>query len=210
MKIILLANADQKEELTAKGQYDSAQLVWGDRLEEIMGAGADACIDLLFENNDERIKKLERLQTGITIVNAVIDPLTELPANFIRINGWNTFLKRPLIEAASNFPKAAVDRVFSYLGKTTAWLPDVAGFISARVVASVINEAYFTLEERVSTREEIDMAMKLGTNYPYGPFEWSEKIGLKNIYNLLSRLAKEQKRYEPAPLLIKEASFKWH
>jgi 3-hydroxybutyryl-CoA dehydrogenase len=112
------------------------------------------------------------------------------------------------VEAAchANFPKEIADKVFSYLGKTTEWVPDIAGFISARVVATIINEAYFTLDEQVSTKEEIDTAMKLGTNYPYGPFEWSEKIGLKNIYNLLSRLANEQKRYELAALLIKEAS----
>jgi len=208
MKIILLANAEQKEELNAKGQNDSAQLIWADEPAEIPFAGADACIDLLFENTKDRIKKLEQLQTGITIVNAVINPLSELPANFIRMNGWNTFLKRPLVEAAchANFPKEIADRVFSYLGKTIEWVPDIAGFISARVVATVINEAYFTLDEQVSTKEEIDTAMKFGTNYPYGPFEWSEKIGLKNICNLLNRLAKEQKRYEPATLLIREAS----
>jgi len=96
--------------------------------------------------------------------------------------------------------------VFSGLGKETEWVPDIPGFITARVVASVINEAYFTLEESVSSKEEIDTAMKLGTNYPYGPFEWSKMTGLKYIHSLLERLAKEQKRYEPSLLLIKEAS----
>ena len=47
--------------------------------------------------------------------------------------------------------------------------------------------------------------MKLGTNYPYGPFEWSKKIGLKKIYDLLTLLAKTNARYEPSPLLKKEA-----
>ena len=49
--------------------------------------------------------------------------------------------------------------------------PDIPGFISARVVSMIINEAYFALEEEVSSKEEIDTAMKLGTNYPYGPFD---------------------------------------
>ena len=86
------------------------------------------------------------------------------------------------------------------------WVADITGFISLRVVASIINEAYFALEQQVSSKEEIDTAMKLGTNYPYGPFEWSEKIGLKNIYSLLRHLTVEQKRYEPAALLTKEAT----
>ena len=75
----------------------------------------------------------------------------------------------------------------------------------------IINEAYFALEESISTKEEIDIAMKLGTNYPYGPFEWGKKIGLKNIRNLLYELTLEERRYQPAPLLIKEASeSQWH
>jgi 3-hydroxybutyryl-CoA dehydrogenase len=44
--------------------------------------------------------------------------------------------------------------------------------------------------------------MKLGTNYPYGPFEWSEKIGLFNIVSLLQKLSKKDKRYTISSLLI--------
>jgi 3-hydroxybutyryl-CoA dehydrogenase len=69
----------------------------------------------------------------------------------------------------------------------------------------IINEAYFALEENVSTKEEIDIAMKLGTNYPYGPFEWAKKIGLKNVVRLLTELSLSEKRYQPAGLLLKEA-----
>ena len=47
--------------------------------------------------------------------------------------------------------------------------------------------------------------MRLGTNYPYGPFEWSKKIGLKNIATLLTELSLTEKRYHPADLLLKEA-----
>ena len=47
--------------------------------------------------------------------------------------------------------------------------------------------------------------MKLGTNYPYGPFEWSKKIGVQNIASLLTGLSQTEKRYQPADLLLKEA-----
>jgi 3-hydroxybutyryl-CoA dehydrogenase len=73
------------------------------------------------------------------------------------------------------------------------------------VLAMIINEAWFTLGENVSTKQEIDTAMKLGTNYPYGPFEWCNKIGIKNIYSLLKKLSENNARYKPAPLLEKEA-----
>ena len=70
----------------------------------------------------------------------------------------------------------------------------------------IINEGYFALQNNVSTKEEIDIAMKLGTNYPYGPFEWSKKIGLKNIYALLQKLSITDKRYTPSSLLTAEAT----
>jgi 3-hydroxybutyryl-CoA dehydrogenase len=73
------------------------------------------------------------------------------------------------------------------------------------VIASIINEAFFALQENVSTREDIDTAMKLGTNYPYGPFEWAERIGLMRIYGLLDALCRQHGRYLPAPLLKQTA-----
>jgi 3-hydroxybutyryl-CoA dehydrogenase len=47
--------------------------------------------------------------------------------------------------------------------------------------------------------------MKLGTNYPYGPFEWSKKIGLKNILELLKALRQNDDRYTISSMLEKEA-----
>ena len=85
------------------------------------------------------------------------------------------------------------------------WLADDYGFIAARIIAMIINEAYYALEENVSTKEQIDIAMKLGTNYPYGPFEWSEKIGLKNILSLLQKLSKQNNRYTISSLLVHES-----
>jgi 3-hydroxybutyryl-CoA dehydrogenase len=78
--------------------------------------------------------------------------------------------------------------------------------VSGKIISMIVNEAYFALEDEVSTKEEIDIAMKSGTNYPYGPFEWSKKIGLNNIYTLLQKLSTTDKRYTPSSLLIKEAA----
>lgn len=46
--------------------------------------------------------------------------------------------------------------------------------------------------------------MKLGTNYPYGPFEWACKIGLQNIYNLLKALRQRNERYDIALSITEE------
>ncbi|RYG08652.1 MAG: 3-hydroxybutyryl-CoA dehydrogenase, partial [Chitinophagaceae bacterium] len=63
----------------------------------------------------------------------------------------------------------------------------------------IINEAWYALGDGVSTESEIDTAMKLGTNYPYGPFEWGHIIGMKNVYDLLQQMAVEHAKYTPAP-----------
>ena len=65
------------------------------------------------------------------------------------------------------------------------------------------NEASFALGERIARREDIDTAMTLGTNYPFGPFEWGKKIGFEQIRAVLEGLRREfgEERYRTAPLL---------
>ncbi len=61
-------------------------------------------------------------------------------------------------------------------------------FYYPRVLSTIINEAYFYLEEGLGKKEDIDTAMKYGLNFPLGPIEWSKKIGLKYICYLLDEL----------------------
>ena len=67
----------------------------------------------------------------------------------------------------------------------------------------IINEACYTLQEGTATMSDIDISMKLGTNYPFGPFEWADKIGIKNVYEILENLYNDTKdeRYKICPLL---------
>jgi 3-hydroxybutyryl-CoA dehydrogenase len=57
-----------------------------------------------------------------------------------------------------------------------------------RVISCIINEAYLALSEGVATAEDIDRAMKLGANYPKGPFEWAKEIGPTQILQTLNSL----------------------
>jgi len=204
MKIAVITNEELKEELLAQGMADKLEVVWLTEINPV--PGAIAYIDLLFKHSPERINKLETLQPATIIINTVIHTLEAMPPGFIRLNGWNSFFKRPVVEAAgAENDRAVAEQVFSGFHKKIEWVPDIPGFITARVISMIINEAYFGLEEKISTREEIDTAMKLGTNYPYGPFEWGAKIGLKHIDDLLTRLVQENTRYQPSALLQKEA-----
>jgi len=208
MRWVVLANNGLKDEFLAYGVIDEVRIEWINKVEEFKNyPDADVFFDLLFENDKERKNVLKQLLPKPVIVNSVIHSSKEIGYPFIRINGWLTFLKRGIIEASClpDADKSIAEKIFSAMNRKTKWVPDVPGFISARVVAMIINEAYFALEEKVSTREEIDTAMKLGTNYPYGPFEWATKIGLRKISELLDFLYKTEKRYQPASLLQKEA-----
>ena len=96
-----------------------------------------------------------------------------------------------------------VVKLFEELGKETYSVTDRPGMIAMRIITMIINEAYLVLQEGTSNREDIDTAMKLGTNYPYGPIEWSEKIGIELVYNILRSMfdAFGDDRYRITPLL---------
>lgn len=138
-------------------------------------------------------------------INAVIHTLAEIkaPVNVVRLNGWPTFLQRPVWEVAGILDENMITR-FQNQGIKLNIVGDDPGFISARIIAMIINEAYFTVTDNISSKKEIDTAMKLGTSYPYGPFEWVELIGKQYILELLQKLNATDARYQPAALLIKE------
>lgn len=211
MKLAVVANDELKKELLSTVSEGKVKIAWLSSVAELnKHQDADAVIHLLFKNEKTELSLLKDFHPRPVIINSVLHTLLETDFSFIRINGWPTFLQREITEAAFSIEadKVAVEKIFKALGRKVEWVPDIPGFISARVIAMIINEAYFALEEKVSTKEEIDTAMKLGTNYPFGPFEWAGKIGLKNIHDLLSILSQKEKRYQPAPLLIKEATEK--
>lgn len=93
------------------------------------------------------------------------------------------------------------------LGKEAAVVGDSVGMVLPRVVCCVANEAHFALMEHVASPEAIDTAMKLGTNYPAGPFEWARKIGYRQVWAVMHalHLSFGEDRYRPAPALQKAA-----
>lgn len=123
--------------------------------------------------------------------------------NFVTL--WPGFIERPRWEIGGT-PHDAANHILQNLNVTPVWVTPATGLIASRVVSMIINEAYFALEDGISTKDEIDTAMKLGTGYPYGPFEWSRKIGLPSIAHLLLHLSVTDKRYKPCALLLKEAN----
>jgi 3-hydroxybutyryl-CoA dehydrogenase len=206
MAIAVLADDVLKQEWLTRGMAPGVEIMWVDSVRSLAMIEADAYVDLLFEMNVERTAPLKRLLPKPVFVNAVAYTTADVGGGFIRINGWPTMLQRPVTEIAlpAGVQEDVVEKIFTGLQWRYQVVPDIPGMITPRILAMIINEAYFTLGAGVSTRGEIDIAMKLGTNYPMGPFEWSKKIGLQRVYELLQQLSIADSRYMPAEAMEQE------
>ncbi|HLZ17641.1 MAG TPA: 3-hydroxyacyl-CoA dehydrogenase family protein, partial [Cyclobacteriaceae bacterium] len=124
---------------------------------------------------------------------------------FFGFVGLPDFLSREILEVAmtGETDRSQLQMTCLSLNTKFAVVKDQVGLVTARIICMIINEAYFAIEENIASRNDIDLAMKLGTNYPYGPFEWCEKIGVKNVYELLKAVyeATEDARYGICELL---------
>ncbi len=96
-------------------------------------------------------------------------------------------------------------------GKEVEIVDDLPGLVFPRILAMIVNEAAFALSEGVASVEDIDLAMKKGTNYPHGPFEWADEIGIDEILSVLTTLQRElgDDRYRPAAILRKLVYAGW-
>lgn len=138
---------------------------------------------------------------GTVFLNDVLHPLSnETRLSVIRFNGWPGCIEGPIWEVAGDLTPQH-QQWLNVIGKQWRIVPDVPGLITPRVISTIINEAYFALGDGISTPDEIDTAMQLGTNYPQGPFAWAKLIGIQQVYRLLQKLSETHPRYHPAPAL---------
>jgi 3-hydroxybutyryl-CoA dehydrogenase len=204
MILAVLADDLQKEEIAVSAFFRKHEVLYSENISLWSNHIADVFIDLCFENSPDRIELLTRLLPKPVFVNSVTDTLDRIHPHLIRINGWPGFLKGGCVEASAG--DEMMNKAGQLLGEDLVFVKDTPGFVSARILAMIINEAFFTCDAGTSSKEEIDIAMKLGTGYPYGPFEWGEKIGFSKIAGLLQRLSMEDPVYEVAASLVSVAN----
>jgi 3-hydroxybutyryl-CoA dehydrogenase len=164
---------------------------------------------------------LQRLDLALpapaVIITSCLGFATSLMASWTakpeRIVGFATFYPfkdRKVIELTAGIrtEESAIrsaEQLFKSIGKETVRVKDTPGLTFPRILSLIINEAARSLEEGVATAEEIDVAMRLGVNYPQGPLRWADQIGLDEVLAVLEGLQREtgDDRYRPAPLLKK-------
>jgi len=180
---------------------------------------ADVAVECHNESKAGKRRVLQLLEGAPVIyVSALACSATEA-ASWLsapeRVVGWGalptpTLAAGGMLEVAAPLqapPEAvsAAEAFWNGLGLTSARVADGPGLVRARIVCALVNEAATALAEGVATAREIDVAMRLGTNYPYGPLDWGDRLGLDLVLGVMRGLQDEfgEDRYRPCPLLTR-------
>jgi 3-hydroxybutyryl-CoA dehydrogenase len=93
------------------------------------------------------------------------------------------------LDGLSDDALALAQELFESLGKGVVLVGDVPALFLGRTIGSIVNEAVTAIHEDVATPDDVDTAMRLGTNYPIGPIAWGREIGGRRVARILQRLA---------------------
>ncbi|MGH7929450.1 MAG: 3-hydroxyacyl-CoA dehydrogenase family protein [Candidatus Binatia bacterium] len=178
-------------------------------------------IETLAQDGERKKNLLARLDASLPPASVIVTSCLGSAVSYLaaplkkpdRLVGFATFYplkERKLIELATGLrgAKSAAQKAeefFKLLGKETLRVKDTAGLTFPRILSLIVNEAARALEEGVASAEEIDIAMRLGVNYPKGPLKWADEIGLDEVLAVIEGLQREtgEDRYRPATLLKK-------
>jgi 3-hydroxybutyryl-CoA dehydrogenase len=139
---------------------------------------------------------------GVTANVAVFDRIAQLPA------APGTALAYALAPHTSLAWRGQAPAWLAALGLTPLQVADAPGLIVARTVAMLINEAADAVLQGVCTPEGADAAMKLGVNYPAGPFEWLHRWSVPGVVAVLESLDHHYRgeRYRVSPWLRRRSA----
>ncbi len=181
----------------------------------------DMVVDTLVHGREDKRRLLEEIDAAAPGAAVVLSSCLRWSANAIacwssrpeRVVGFATFhplAQRNVIELARGLDTAdeafrAAESLVRSVGKQSAEVKDAPGLVFPRILSLIVNEAARSLDEGIATAEEIDIALRLGTNYPQGPLRWADEIGLEEVLAVIEGLQEEtgDDRYRPAPLLRK-------
>jgi 3-hydroxybutyryl-CoA dehydrogenase len=188
---------------------------------------AQFAVEAVTENEEVKKKVFSSLarvmpQGAILATNTSSIPITRLAAsvpNPERVIGMHFMNPVPVMQLVeiirgsqtSDATYEATKALAARMGKTTVLSKDMPGFIVNRILIPMLNEACFALQEGLASAEDIDTAMKLGTNVPMGPLTLADFIGLDTCLSIAEVLHKGlgDDKYRPAPLLRQYVDAGW-
>lgn len=215
MNILIIGDEQNFIALQRKGSLAAHTVEQTDSLKE--GGtlqNKDLVIDLQFDAHPDNAAVYAQFPAIPVLAGVVKTSLhavhTKYGCTLLGCNFLPGFIDMPVTEVSllEDAQKPLLAAIMQQLGWEYELVEDAVGMVTPRVVCMIINEAYMAVETNTASREDIDVAMKLGTNYPMGPFEWSQKIGIKQVYQVLAAVhtATGNERYMISELLKKEAA----
>lgn len=172
----------------------------------------------IFKDLDRIVKKDSILATNTSSISITkIAAVTSRPQLVCGMHFMNPVPVMQLVEGirglqTSDTTFATTKALAEKLGKTfVESVKDMPGFIVNRILMPMINEAVYTLHEGIASPENIDSAMKLGTNQPMGPLTLADFIGLDTCLAIMNVLhdGLGDSKYRPCPLLVKYVEAGW-
>ncbi len=188
---------------------------------------ADLVVEAVFENMNVKKEIFKKLDENtrpevILATNTSSLPIVELAvitSKADKVVGMHFFNPAPimkLVEIIKTITTSddTVDFAYDFakvLGKEPVKTKDTPGFIVNRVLIPMLNEAVFALQDGVGSPEDIDKAMKFGTNQPIGPLALIDLIGLDVTLNVIDVFYNEfqDSKYRAAPLLRQMVRAGW-
>lgn len=201
--------ADLKEDYAK--QVSEADLVMEVAPEDI------AAKKKIFKSCDAKCRKEAILATATA--NPWVTQLARATKRPDKVIGLN-FTENPLEEKylvqvvkglqTSDETVQAVMELLANVGITAVKLEETPGFILDRVIASVVNEAAVMYSSKLATKEDIDNMMKVCVNWPMGPFEFADSMGVDKIVEILDEMSQQLgSKYQPCFLLRRMVDAGW-
>lgn len=187
----------------------------------------DLAIEAATENEELKRRIFQELDRvvkpgGVLATNTSSIPITRIaaatkrPEAVIGMHFMNPVPVMKLVElirgaATSDATYQRTAELARAMGKTLVTSRDYPGFIVNRILIPMLNEAAYALMEGLGTAEDIDTAMKLGTNQPMGPLELADFIGLDTVLFIAEVMHRGlgDPKYRPCPLLRQYVDAGW-
>lgn len=216
MKILVIGEPKNLEECKAKFGTPHTYSFFEDHREvDSVLNDYDVVFDFILDEDPFQVEVYAKAELIVFLNTATISLIQlsnlvnhQMGNRIVGFNGMPTFLNQEILEVSilKKEDEVFVMKICDELQTKYLIVDDRVGLVTPRIICMIINEAYYTVQEGTATREDIDKAMKLGTNYPFGPFEWCNRIGIRHVYELLEAVYEDTRdeRYKVCALLKRE------